>query len=306
MSRPDNRPKGAHLVGTYSELDQFVRAFVDGKLNLLIIIGRPGLQKSRVVLTAVGPHACWIDGNATAFGIYCVLYRHLDQCVVIDDVDSLYADRAGVRLLKSLCQTELRKRVAWHSGATALRRERIPRKFITESRVLIISNEWKTLNAHVAAVEDRAHVILFEPTPLEVHTRTRSWFWDQQIFDFVARHLHLISQPSMRDYWKAWELKRADLDWHTYLLQRWGLSDRMLLVARLKADPRYSSENERVQAFIAKTGCCRATYFNLAKKMRPRILPPPLILSNPPPNDLQHDPDILDLLRRRHGRLGSG
>ena len=35
------------------------------------------------------------------------LYRHRDQFVVIDDVDALYADRSGVRLLKCLCQTEI-------------------------------------------------------------------------------------------------------------------------------------------------------------------------------------------------------
>ena len=113
--RSSNRPKNAIVVRTYKELDQFVRAFADGKLNLLFIIGPPGVQKSRVVQTAVGSHACWIDGNATAFGLYCELYMHRDDPIVIDDVDSLYSDRAAVRLLKCLCQTELEKRVGWHS-----------------------------------------------------------------------------------------------------------------------------------------------------------------------------------------------
>jgi hypothetical protein len=38
--------------------------------------------------------------------MYAKLYRHRDQFVVIDDVDALYADRSGLRLLKCLCQTE--------------------------------------------------------------------------------------------------------------------------------------------------------------------------------------------------------
>ena len=33
--------------------------------------------------------ACWIEGNATPFGMYVRLYRHRDQFVVIDDVDAL-------------------------------------------------------------------------------------------------------------------------------------------------------------------------------------------------------------------------
>jgi hypothetical protein len=34
--------------------------------------------------------ACWIEGNATPFGMYVKLYRHRDEFVVIDDVDALY------------------------------------------------------------------------------------------------------------------------------------------------------------------------------------------------------------------------
>ena len=70
--------------------------------------------------------ACWIEGNATPFGMYAKLYRHRDEFVVIDDVDALYADRSGVRLLKCLCQTEEEKAVAWHSDARSLERQRHP------------------------------------------------------------------------------------------------------------------------------------------------------------------------------------
>ena len=37
------------------------------------------------------------------------------------------------------------------------------------SCVALIGNDWKTLNADVAALEDRGHVLVFEPTALEVH-----------------------------------------------------------------------------------------------------------------------------------------
>ena len=99
MIRSREQPPGALVLRTYQELDRFVGAFADGLLNLLLIIGRPGVQKSHAVKAAVGRRACWIDGSATAFGLYCQLYRHRDRPVVIDDVDGLYADRAAVRLL---------------------------------------------------------------------------------------------------------------------------------------------------------------------------------------------------------------
>ncbi len=47
MARSGEPPPGALVVGTYRELDQFVGAFAEGLLNLLWIIGRPGVQKSQ-------------------------------------------------------------------------------------------------------------------------------------------------------------------------------------------------------------------------------------------------------------------
>jgi hypothetical protein len=147
-------------VTTYEKLEQYLRAFADGYFNLLILVGDGGLAKSRSVKAALNGKACWIEGNASPFGMYVKLYLHRDQFVVIDDVDALYADRSGARLLKCLCQTEEEKAVAWHSDARGLERHCIPREFTTSSRVVIISNDWRTLNKNVAALQDRGHVLL--------------------------------------------------------------------------------------------------------------------------------------------------
>src|SRR5690348_14481492 len=92
-------PDGALTVTTFDRLEKYLRAFAAGHLNLLILVGQGGLAKSQTVRSTLGERVCYIQGNATAFGIYEKLYRHRDQFVVIDDVDSLYADRSGIRLL---------------------------------------------------------------------------------------------------------------------------------------------------------------------------------------------------------------
>ena len=130
-------------IRTYDELAKFAEAFADGKLNLLILVGAAGLAKSQTIKQVVGKKACWIEGNATAFGMYTELVKAKNKLVVIDDVDSLYGDRAAVRLLKSLCQTDPVKRVSWHTAAAGLTKD-IPRAFNTKSRVCIIANDWKT------------------------------------------------------------------------------------------------------------------------------------------------------------------
>jgi hypothetical protein len=257
----------ATVVTTYERLCQYVDAFASGHLNLVILTGAPGLAKSRTVRERLGDRACWIEGNATAFGMYAKLFACRDQLVVIDDVDSLYASARCVRLLKCLCQTEEEKRLAWHTAAAGLERDGIPREFSTKSRLLIIANNWRTLDRNVAAVEDRGHLISFEPSAQEVHGCVRSWFGDQEILDWFEHHLGLFGSISMRDYVRAAELKRAGLDWRETSLPR-SLPKKTLLVARLKNEAGFGSEEERANVFVKLGGGCRATYFNHTRKLR--------------------------------------
>ena len=150
--RPQGKPHKALHLTTYARLESHLRAFAASHFHLLILIGGAGLAKSRSVRAALEGKGCWIEGNATPFGMYAKLYKHRDEFVVIDDVDALYADRSGVRLLKCLCQTEDEKTMAWHSDARSLERQGIPREFTTRSKVAIIANDWKTLNRNVAAL----------------------------------------------------------------------------------------------------------------------------------------------------------
>src|SRR6266852_3511712 len=145
---------------TYLELETIVQAFARGHLRLLILIGGHGLGKSRIVRQTLAGRACWLEGNLSVFGLYCQLWEKRNLTVVLDDVDGLYAQRDGVRLLKCLTQSEPIKSVSWHTDAPTLQRQGIPQEFRTRSRVAIIANEWKTLNRNVAALQDRGHLLL--------------------------------------------------------------------------------------------------------------------------------------------------
>jgi hypothetical protein len=306
MAPSKQLPPQAVRVPTYAALEQYVRAFAAGHLNLLLLFGPPGVGKSRCLRQALGSQVGWLSGQATPLGIYLMAYQHCHLPLVLDDVDGLYAERSGIRLLKALCQTERRKTVSWHTQAAVLDRQGIPRQFTTTSRLALVGNDWKTLNADVAALEDRGHVVVFEPTALEVHRQAAEWFWDAEIFDFVADHLHLMTQPSLRSYLQAWELKRAGLDWQQGVLCR-CLTATALLVARLKADRSFPSEAARVRAFVQSGAGCRATYFRHARKLQRLAAPPklPLAHSSPPADDLP-DQSHLDHLRRRFEELRSG
>ena len=265
--RRSKLPKRVLRVTTYERLSEYLEAFAAGHFHLLILVGTGGLAKSRSVRAVLGGTGCWIEGNATPFGMYVKLYRHRDEFVVIDDVDALYADRSGVRLLKCLCQTEEEKAVAWHSDARSLERQLIPREFTTKSRVVIIANDWQTLNKNVAALQDRGHVLHFEPGALEVHREAGRWFDDAEIYRWFGDNLHRVREPSLRHYVRARELKAAGMDW-TAVLAAEDENKRARIAAEILESDDYASTAARVAAFVQQGGGCRATFFNYRRLLQ--------------------------------------
>ena len=259
------RPKNALVIRDYEKLETYAAKFAEGFFNLLIVIGGPGLAKSQTVRKAVGKKALWIEGSATAFGIYQALFDNVGKPVVIDDVDQLYTDKECVRLLKCICQTDPVKQVSWFTGAAGSGKD-IPKQFETTSNVIIIANEWKTLSDNVKAVENRGHLLFFEPPAVAVHKKVAEWFWDQELFDFFGANLHLLPGLSMRHYVQASELKDAGMDWLD-ILHREGFDEKTVLVAKLLADDSLEGEQARIKAFKEQGGGGRSTYFNHKKKL---------------------------------------
>ncbi len=171
------------------------------------------------------------------------------------------------RLLKCLCQTEEEKAIAWHSDVRNLERQGIPREFTTKSRVVIISNDWKTLNRNVAALQDRGHVVLSQPGAAEVHAQAGKWFDDPEIYQWFAANLHRMREPSMRHYVRAKELKAAGMDWTAVLAVEEADNKRAKLARELLESDAYSSTAERVNVFVKQGGGCRATFFNYRRKL---------------------------------------
>lgn len=299
-------PTHALRVRTYDELRKIALAFADGCFGFLIMLGTAGVGKSRIVRDAAGDAAHYISGNATTFGIYDAAYGHRDRPLVLDDIDSVYRERQGVRLLKALCQSERSKVVSWLSDARGLAARGLPNQFTTSSPVALIGNDWSPSNPDILALQDRAHVVMFEPSALEVHRYAAGFFWDQEIFDFVGGHLQLAQPHSLRTYVLAWEAKAAGLDWRQHVLSRL-IFGTLLEIAKLKADQSFDSEEDRVRAFVAGKHGSRATYFKLAQQLKPTEPAPLLAVRGLPPHPRRPKGlPLVDLLSRRFGNIGSG
>lgn len=249
---------------SYSELQEYCKAFSDGNIGLMVIIGRPGIQKSSLIRKTLTSNYRWIEGNVTAFQLYCETFLHKDKQIVIDDVDSLYSNKSSVRLLKSLCQTESLKRISWLSATKLLCERNIPCEFETKSHVCIISNDWKSINKNVSAIEDRGIVINFNPSNLEVHENTCRWFDDKEILGYVGENLEFCKTLSMRDYINAKAAKISGLDWKDLLYRSWNVDSKFNLIRDLFNKP-YLLEKNRINEFVRLGLGSRATYFRTLK-----------------------------------------
>jgi hypothetical protein len=125
---------------------------------------------------------------------------------------------------------------------------------------------WKTLDQNVAALQDRGHVLLFQPGAAEVHQKAGTWFDDPEIYEWFAANLHRVREPSLRHYVRAKELKAAQMDW-TEVLASEAENPRARLAAELLASTTYGSTAARVQAFVEQGGGCRATFFYYRRRL---------------------------------------
>jgi hypothetical protein len=268
-------------VTTYALFGQYLRKFAEGELGLLLVLGRPGTGKTFHARAAVegapaatseSAEALYVEGHVQPFGLYQKLWEFRDRPVVLDDVDRLYADAGCVRLLKPLCGAAKTKRLSWLSNATR-DRAALPDAFTTTSNVALVANDWRTCNANVRALEDRAIIIAFDPPNEEVHRKAGEWFTDGEVYEFVARWLAWIPTLSLRFYEKGGRLRGAGFsDWRESLLQMMLPDVHMAAVAALQCDASLRTEDQRVACFVARTGRSRATYFRLKRKLTPAAL----------------------------------
>lgn len=260
----------AVTITTYAEFATWRNDFIKPNgLSFLIIIGGAGLSKSFSFRKALkGDECLWVETTASAAGLYCRLYQHVDRPVVIDDVDGLFGDKQAVSLMKSLCQTDEVKHLGWGKLNAYMREEAIPNTFATKSRVAILANKMESIEENLAAVLDRAFVVNFAPSVQEVHREVGTWFKDKEIYNFIGENLKSITTPSMRYYKKSQQLKGVGSDWKSWLLEVWGEDPKMTLIAKVLNDPSLKNSKAREAKFAELGGGTRNTYMIYQRKYK--------------------------------------
>lgn len=268
-------PEGAITIITFTDLHQWIKDFSTGKYRFILLIGPPGVSKSMSIKAAITAQKyLYLENRASPFEIYRQLYVHLHEPVIIDDLDELYNDKQAVRLLKSLCNTDPTKTMQWTTAhrSIGLGDDQTPARFETRSPVMLICNEWRTKSENIRAIEDRAQVLHFCPSPSEIHWQVSAWFGDTEVFSFISDQLHLITRPSMRAYLKGKEQRLAgNVKWKDHLLTIMGITPETCQLVAIEFDPTLKTVKARAERFTELGLGDRATYFR-----RKKLLPPPV------------------------------
>jgi hypothetical protein len=257
----------------YEKLRFYASRFAKGDYNCLIVLGPPGRLKSSIFAQEVQGRARIISCHATPFDVFCQAQEHTDRLLILDDADSLYADAQGQRLLKLLTNPRKPVVVEWNSAAPE--RVGLKKSFTTSSRVCLIDNAWGGGSEHVAALEDRSRLFLFDPPPVAVHqeVKQQGWFRDDEVYAFVGRLLPWVSGDkglSVRVYVKALEAKRAGEDWKRFVLGQFVSNPADVALLAIEEDPTLKDQpvEARCRAWMGRTGLSRSAYFDRKRLLR--------------------------------------
>lgn len=267
-------PEGATVVKNYAELRELFDAFAAGLISLLAIVARPGLGKSQLIQQAMkNQKAVVIKLRKSPLDFYTDLYAGKDLPVVLDDADNLMSQPLCREYVKVLAETDSYKRLGYGTKTKILEQEGVPKFFYTTSPVCLIVNNWKSSDPIFQALESRAEFIYFDPCWCEVYREVGTWFWDQEIYDYLQKRLPDLREPDMRLFVKAHNRKKAGLstmDWRK-LIDNYVDDPLGLVVRRLLDDKTYESNDARAKAFCEETKKHRATFYRrLAQIIRYR------------------------------------
>ena len=256
------------IIKKYSQLKEYINAYRDGYISLLVCRSSGGLAKSHLLREALkGEDHQKFTGHSTPLSIYMTLMKNPDDLVVFDDVDSLIDNKSNVALLKQYCEIEEDKQIRYSTTAR-LKDEEIKPRYTSNNKVCLLCNDFKRIGKNIKALLTRGIYIDFQPSNEEILSVLKANFkkLDLEIYDYLVKHSLEINDLNFRTYLKCVELKQAKINWKEYLQKENGLDYLEEFALQIADMPK----RERSEMWHNETGKSERTFQRILKKSKKR------------------------------------
>lgn len=262
------------IIETYKELEFFIKMFREGNTELLIIESKGGCGKSRLVedLMREVQHIK-IHSHITPMQLFILGYKYKNLPLILDDVDALLSNEQSVALLKMFCETRKTKTVGWLSTHNLLKIQNVPQTYETQSKVLILTNDFKILTKKVGALQDRGWFIEFKPTDEELLNKINEikGYCDidiknseiEEVYDLIEKYSKFCDF-SLRTFVKGLALYKQCKQirkggWQEILLREINLNPKLILLDNLMN--KYKEDKKRIIEWEEK-GFSRRSFYD--------------------------------------------
>jgi hypothetical protein len=280
-----------------------IRAVVHREANGVYLHGRPGSSKTflvRTTLESLGQRYAYSNGHLTPVGLFDLIEENPQSVIVLDDVSAIFEQPKALQILLAALGTThdgSRTRPIRYKTATS------DKVAFFEGSIIAISNLQLAghANAVLEALQDRVHVMAFEPTDEEVEAaiyeiagsapRDVAAYEAVEVASFLLEQCRTMElRPSIRlfmdkalpDY-RLWKTGNTESDWHdlvrssvrqAVIPQQRGLrnltrkdqiaSERNIVREICTA---YCSREDRLKAWRSQTGKEKSAFYRRFKEL---------------------------------------
>jgi len=130
-------------IPQFKSIQHFIKVLNKGLANGLILYGRGGIGKSRLVLSylkAEKLNFVYNNSYTTPLSFAKFLYDNReDKIIVLDDIEGILKNKIIMSMLKSALDTK-DKRLVYYNSTSNTAKELIPSPFLFNSRIIILIN----------------------------------------------------------------------------------------------------------------------------------------------------------------------
>jgi len=224
----------------FNMLESYIKVMARGIINSMIVYGRPGLGKSRVVTDCLKKkelkYVVYSGGLKGSYELAKVLYKHRkDTIIVFDDFDSAFRTRSQINLLMTALQDEGKRIISWIDTTKKRKKDQIPERFDFTSGIIFITNRLRIdqaiksrskvikIDLTVQQTLDRIKEVLPEflpKVPIEFKEQVLVWMFnnikkikrmDFRVFKYcVANYLLDKEEKIVNGRWARWSMREIN------------------------------------------------------------------------------------------------